>query len=36
MGDSGQVSERDRKSDNYIEEVLRGNNIKKNILICEE
>jgi hypothetical protein len=36
MGNSGQVSERDRKSDKYIEEVLKSNNIKKNLLIYEE
>jgi hypothetical protein len=36
MGNSGQVSERDGKSDNYLEEVLKSNNIKRNLLICEE
>jgi hypothetical protein len=36
MGNSGQVSERDRKRNNYREEVLKSNNIKKNLLICEE
>jgi hypothetical protein len=36
MGNGGQVSEGDRKSNKYIEEVLRSNNIKKSLLIYEE
>jgi hypothetical protein len=36
MGNSVQVSERDKKSDKYIEGVLKSNYIKKNLSICEE
>jgi hypothetical protein len=36
MGNSGQVSEMNGRSNNYIEEVLKGNDIKRNLLICEE